>query len=108
MEDLSSQLLFSEVALLHSGLDGTKCLHTGLGSNMNDGTRMVVVNFYYKEESVYAASDTSLCMAYRQVSANVDVDPIIMKEYEESQDPFGMSLTCCCVKQKMKCILMDE
>jgi hypothetical protein len=93
MEDLSSRLLFGEAALLHSGLDDTKCLRTGLGSDSNDATRMGLVDFYYNGESVHAASDTSLCMVYRRVSANVDVDPIFMKEWDESQDPFGISLT---------------
>jgi|Transcript_11794 hypothetical protein len=50
---------------------------------VSDGTRMAEVDFYYNEESVYAASDTSLCMEYHRVSANVDVDPIIMKEWDE-------------------------
>jgi hypothetical protein len=41
--------------------------------------------------------------------ANVDVDPNIMKEWDESQDPFGISLTWRCVLQrKLECIQMDE
>jgi hypothetical protein len=90
---------FGEAALLHSGLNDSKCLRAGLGSNMNDGTRMAVVDcdvddelqhFYYNGESIYAANDTSLCMVYRGVSANVGVDPIIMKECDESQDPWDV------------------
>jgi hypothetical protein len=108
---------FGEEALLHSGVDDNKCLCAGLDSDMNDGTCMAVVDcdvddelqhLYCKGESIYAANDTSLCMAYRRVLANVDVDPIIRKEWDESQDPFGMSFTCRCVKRKLECIRMDE
>jgi hypothetical protein len=67
---------FGEEALFHCGVDGNKCLRAGLDSDMNDGTCMAVVDcnvddelqhLYCNGETIYAANDTSLCMAYHRV-----------------------------------------
>lgn len=90
---------FGEAALVRSGLDDDKCLRAGTGSTMQDGTRMALVDcdpedelqhFIYTGTSIHAAYDFDLCMVYRGRSANIGVDPVIMKTCNDNQEPWDV------------------
>lgn len=92
---------FGEAALLHSALDDSKCLRAGLGDTFEDGSRMAIVDcdpedelqhFIYTGETIHAAENFDLCMVYRGVTPNVGVDPIIMKECDEDQEFWDVTI----------------
>jgi len=84
-----------EHVLLHSPLDDDLCLRAGRAQTMQDGTKMTLAPcdptdplqaFIYYDGKMHASYNEDLCMVYRGSSANVGVDPIIMKTCSDKQE----------------------
>jgi len=107
-EELAWRVSFEdEHELLHSPLDDDKCLRAGRGQTIQDGTKMtlapcdpsdplqVLAAYSVSGErssvlKLHAAFDEDFCMVYRGNSANVGVDPIIMKTCNDNQEPWDV------------------
>jgi hypothetical protein len=92
--------IFGGAALLHSGLDDSKCLRAGTGTRVRDGTRMAVVDCDPEDVlqhfvstvdgEIKVAGRANLCMVFRGTSANIGHDPIIMKTCNDKQEEWDV------------------
>jgi hypothetical protein len=80
---------FDADGLFHAEKDDSFCMQAGRAGPVNDGEKVRMFHcdkdnelqlFEYDGGAIKPKSDTSLCMVWRGVNANIDRDPIIFKK----------------------------
>lgn len=84
---------YDENGLFHSSVDDSKCMQAARGGTIRDGSKLRVFSCDEDEEGqvfdfnlgghISLKSDPDLCVVFRGTTANIDEDPIIMKECDE-------------------------
>jgi hypothetical protein len=82
--------------LFHSSIDDTKCMQAARGGSIRDGSKLRVFSCDKNEEGqvfsfdrtgrISLQSDPDLCVVFRGTTANIDNDPIILKECDAVED----------------------
>lgn len=82
--------------LFHSSVDDSKCMQVGRGGTIQDGSKLRVFTCNKNDNGQVFSFDSTghlslksrpdLCVVFRGIAANVDIDPIVVKYCDSVED----------------------